>query len=105
MQNWKIKRMGEKRIGRWICSVNLLLSRYRKEEDFTYCPLCTFCSCDNCLWKIFENKDCADFKKELGLQGDFLGIRNEEKWRSARIPMLRRWKKILKAELKRRKDD
>jgi len=54
------------------------------------------------LWEILEHKECFDFKRELGITGDICIVRDEEKWQTARIPMLRRWKKILKAEMARR---
>ena len=101
MQNWKIKRMSRKRINEWLYAVGILLNHYKGNMPLLGCPLCDiprFFACKNCLWEILEHKECFDFKRELGIDGDICIVRDEKKWQSARIPMLRRWKKILQAE-------
>ena len=98
MQNWKIKRMSEKRINEWLKGINFLLGHYVKHTDAIACPFCDLANCLNCLWHIFEGKNCFDFENELGLEGDMVRVRTYKKWHIARIPMLRRWKKILQAE-------
>ena len=105
MQNWKIKRMSYKRINGWIEEMNRLLGFYQRKERLDVCRLCVLVSyaCNVCLWKMIENSHCSDFKKKLGLNMDIIEARDTNEWRASRIPMLRRWKKILKAELARRK--
>ncbi len=105
MQNWKIKRMGKKKINEWLKEIGQLLYYYQRKKTLDVCGLCSvnMFHSEVCLWKIIENSHCSNFKKELGLNVSFLSARNYKKWRSARIPMLRRWKKILRAELARRK--
>ena len=98
MQNWKIKRMSNKRINEWLWAIGFLLRHYVKHTDAYTCPFCDMGNCLNCLWHIFEGKDCFDFKTELGLTGDMWKVRTIREWHKARIPMLRRWKKILQVE-------
>jgi len=105
MQNYKIKRMSNRRINAWLYAVDILLNHYKKNMPIGPCPLCDIpfnFSCKNCLWGILENKECFDFKRELGFTGDIFIARDKKKWQSVRIPMLRRWKRILKVELARR---
>ena len=98
MQNYKIKRMSYKRINEWLQAITMLTKIYKQGEKVLYCPFCVLVGCSNCLWKIFEGKQCFDFQRELGIDGEITEIRNHKKWQTARIPMLRRWKKILQAE-------
>ena len=104
MQNWKIKRMSYKRLGEWIKEIDHLLYYYERRKRLDVCGLCIICmyNCGTCLWEIIDNSHCSDFKRKLGLNLNIIYARNKKKWREARIPMLRRWKKILKAELARR---
>jgi len=106
MQNLKIKRMSIKRINEWLKAIDLILNCYTKHKKLAVCPLCRIPkakACRYCLWEIIEDKSCFLFRNELGLfQYDIWEARNLKKWRKARIPMLKNWKKILKAELKRR---
>lgn len=99
MQNWKIKRMSIRRLHAWIVAINGLLAYYEgKIKGDIICPLCGITSCDNCLWTIIEGGDCLDVGGKI-LPG---WSRESKKWRVLRIPMLKRWKKVLKAELARR---
>ena len=98
MQNWKIKRMSKKRINAWLYATGILLNHYRGNMPIDSCPLCNINLCRHCLWRIIEGKTCFKFKAELGLHQDMDIVRDEEEWHKARIPMLRRWKKILQAE-------
>jgi hypothetical protein len=105
VQNWKIKRMSEKRINEWLKAINYLLTCYQKKERVSHCPFCGISGCGTCLWALMENMRCFDLFQELHPKADFTAIvsyRNRPKWRTIRIPMLRRWKKILKIELARR---
>ena len=102
MQNWKIKKMSEKRINLWLQGINFLLRNYTKGKNPYYCPLCDVALCDGCLWTIIEGKQCFDLKRDLRLGGDMVEARKYKKWQTARIPMLRHWKRILKAEMARR---
>ena len=105
MQNWKIKRISEKRIKEWIKEIDHLSDYYQRKEKLDVCNLCCIVGyhCPTCLWKIIENSHCSNFKREIGLTINIIYARNRKEWHKARIPMLRRWKKILKAELARRK--
>ena len=110
MQNSKIKRMSHNRLGEWLEAIEFVLSHYEKKQAFVVCPFCIIVdrkefdmfSCIGCLWLIFEGKDCMNFMHEVGYTSWVSKIRNKKRWRELRIPMLRRWKKILKIELARR---
>lgn len=102
MQNWKIKKMSYKRINLHLSAIAVLAKHYKEGTDLLFCPLCVEPGCADCLWEIIEGKQCFDFRRELGIEGEMIIIRNYKEWQEARIPMLKRWKKILKAELKRR---
>ena len=105
MQDYKIKKMSEKRIKCWIKEIDHLLDYYQRKIRLDVCGLCGICGmeCGVCLWKIIDNSHCSDFKRKLGYKSGICFARNCKRWREARIPMLRRWEKILKAELARRK--
>ena len=113
MQNWKIKRMSDEELPAQSKAVGSLLYYYLKEKDYPdTCPLCKVgwkfhpkapYACSVCLWGIIEGEDCEDFaKREFGvLSAGHISM--TAGWHARRIPMLRRWKKILKLELVRRK--
>ena len=112
MQPWKVKQMSYKRIHAWIIVINKLLAYYEgRLKKLQGCPLCDLPgTCETgCLWGIFEGKTCCDFKEEM-FPNTYIGwglidwdrLKRSKRWRSLRIPMLRNWKKILKAELARR---
>jgi len=98
MQNWKIKRMSGKRINLHLSAIAVLAKHYKEGTDLLYCPFCAELGCADCLWEIIEGKQCFDFRRELGIKGEMIIIRNYKEWQEARIPMLKRWKKILQAE-------
>lgn len=113
MQNWKIKRMSGKELKAQSKAVGSLLHYYQKGSDYPDdCPLCTIATqynekdmggCSQCLWRIIEKDQCCDFAdREFG--EDVTDMTRKKEWHKIRIPMLRRWKKILKVELNRRKD-
>jgi len=104
MQTYKIKRMSYKRINEWIKEIDHLLYYYKRKMTLDVCGLCliTNYKCNVCLWKIIENSHCSDFKRALGLTLNIIYARNKKKWHDIRIPMLRRWKKILQVEKDRR---
>ena len=82
MQNWKIKRMSYKRINAWLYAVGILLNHYKGDMPVIICPLCnipSLFSCKHCLWGILENKECFDFKRELGIEGEICIVRDEKK--------------------------
>jgi len=106
MQNWKIKRMSEERINEWLNAINELIEIYESKARVQCCPFCElleFGSCLKCLWHIIELISCTQFAVNLGFHSA-LGARDEKKWRNIRIPMLSRWKKMLKIELARREE-
>jgi len=115
MQNWKIKRMSYKELTAQLKAVLSLLYYYQKGSDYPdNCLLCTVpekhheralrsgSTCDFCLWQIIENEDCGDFADRKFNVSSAAWLTGKKKWHKVRIPMLRRWKKILKAELARR---
>ncbi|MCK5614819.1 hypothetical protein KAR91_73840 [Candidatus Pacearchaeota archaeon] len=112
MQNYKIKKMSDKELKEQLKAVGSLLYYYQKGKDFPDdCPLCDVageyhprCSrtCDYCLWEIIEDEDCSDFSYRKFKKISAAYLTDTKKWHTARIPMLRRWKKILKIELARR---
>lgn len=110
MQEWKIKRMSVNTLERWLKDISKLLSHYLgiHELDRPVCPLC-WAECKNCLWKIFEGMDCADFVKKLypkGGVGTVITLRDnpqrQEKWTETRIGQLQIWEKVITLELERR---
>ena len=107
MQNWKIKRMSVKRINEWLPAIAELIKHYKGITKICGCVLCDVVveySCGNCLWRIIESKHCDDLAYEL-YRKDASDCRNSPrliKWRTIRLWQLRRWKKILKAEMARR---
>lgn len=112
MQNWRIKKMSHKELEAQLKAIGSLLYYYHKGTDYAdSCPLCKAGwklhpkapdACSVCLWGIIEGEDCEDFaKREFGVLSAG-NISMKSAWHKVRIPMLRRWKKILKAELARR---
>lgn len=108
MQNWKIKRMKHEEVESNIKICNKFLHIYKKGKYIKefYClfckiiwkfhPKCKY-KCEYCVWEIFEGEECEDFsQRKFELQ--VADIKHDEKWREVRIPMLKRWKKILQAE-------
>ena len=103
MQNWKIKRMSTKKLSKLLKAIGSLLYYYQKGEAYpSDCPLCiAIVYCNQCPWRTIEGNHCTDFSlEEFGL--DICCVIDKEDWHKIRIPMLRRWKKILKAEMARR---
>lgn len=102
MQNWKIKRMSVNKINVWIKAIDLLIEDFKDTRPCRGCPLCDVAGvgCSNCLWLIIEQEDCYDFAERNGFKNG--PKRWEKKWWKLRLPMLPRWKKILKTELARR---
>jgi len=114
MQNWRIKRMKYGEIEANIKACSKFLCVYRK-SDYMQEMACLFCKistsfhlsaqdspegarkCNFCLWKIIEGEVCEDFSiREFNLM--VASVKHKESWRKLRIPMLRRWKKILQQE-------
>ena len=111
MQNWKIKRMSGEELSAQSKAVGSLLYYYQLGKDYPEdCPLCevpckyherSHQACHFCLWRIIEDESCFVFsEREFGL--DVTDMTCKKEWHKVRIPMLRRWKKILKIELARR---
>lgn len=118
MQNWRIKKMKDREMEANIKACSKFLRVYRN-GDYMQEMSCLFCKisssfhlsaqdssegarkCNFCLWKIIEGEVCEDFsRREFSLM--VVSVKHQESWRNLRIPMLRRWKKILKIELARR---
>lgn len=105
VKDYKIKRMSIKTINFWLSAIKMLITHYEGKARINGCPLCECPSCNDCLWNIMEGMSCEDLCVKLyghrwaTYYRDHLQFR---KWRRARLTQLPRWKKILKAELKRR---
>jgi len=113
MQNWRIKKMKDGEIKENIKACNKFLRVY-KEGKYIKEFYCLFCDiawkfhpksgsrCDYCVWEILEEEGCEDFSQRK-FKVDVADAKQKKKWHEIRIPMLKRWRKILKAELLRRK--
>ncbi len=113
MQNFKIKETSYQELIGQSKAVGSLLYYYQHGSDFSdICPLCKVTKeyhpralncCEFCLWKIIEDEDCYSFSdREFNIRASYLT--HQKKWHKVRIPMLRRWEKILKAEMATRCD-
>lgn len=114
MKNWKIKKMSYQQLIDQNKAVGSLLYYYRKGTSYPdECPLCevakkylqshSTADCWNCLWAIMENMTCGDFvNEEIGINYGIVSATNLQEWHELRIPMLRRWRKRLKAEMNSR---
>lgn len=109
MQNWKIKRMSDKKINQWLKATNEMILNYKGKIKFSKCPFCIIAKkiCGDCIWKIIEGKICGELCHELYPHRHFTPAtpRNDlrfKKWRATRLIQLKSWKKILKIELARR---
>jgi len=108
MQTWRIKRMSYQELRAQLKAVGSLLYYYQKGKDYPdSCPLCKVgwkyhkrakYACNSCIWGIMQGEDCEDFaKREFKvLSAGYISM--TDAWHKVRIPMLRRWKKILQAE-------
>jgi len=108
MKNWKIKKMSYQELSGQIRAIGSLLYYYQQGRSYpNECPLCvvakkyhprtTTCSC--CLWAIIENMTCGDFVDEnIGWGVGTVTSTNLSEWHQLRIPMLRRWRRIIQAE-------
>jgi len=100
--------MSYKELEAQLKAVGSLLYYYQKGTDYQdTCPLCKVgwkhhkkatTTCEYCLWGIIEGEDCEDFaKREFNVKSAG-NVSMKNAWHKVRIPMLRRWKKILQAE-------
>ena len=109
MNKWKLKKMSYEELGAQLKAVRSLLYYYGKGRSYRQddCPLCEVTkyyhrranTCMDCLWAIIEDMTCNDFVNEsIGINyGVFLAI-NLPEWYELRIPMLRRWGRLIQAE-------
>ena len=112
MQNWKIKKMSYQELIGQRQAVRSLLYYYQRGRDFPgTCKLCRIAKtyhprklgkgtvCPNCLWKIIEGESCADFAiRKIDKMAYVPAYTGKPVWHKLRIPMLRRWAKIIQAE-------
>jgi len=111
MQNWKIKKMSYQELIDLRKAVRSLLYWYRRGKDYpgtcklcriarTYHPKTRGTACHNCLWHIIEGESCAEFAlKKLSSRLYLRSLTSTPAWHKLRIPMLRRWAKIVQAEM------
>jgi len=99
----KLKISHKGKIYEWLEAIDALIDEYTGGKKCLDCPLCLGRSdCKDCIWVIIERENCYDFSERLGFGFVPALHKHERRWQELRLPMLRRWKKILKAELKRR---
>jgi len=110
MQNWKLKKMSYQELIGQLKAVDSLLYWYQRGKDFpSVCQLCKvsrtyhkkICNtCVNCLWKIIEGESCAEFAiRKIDKMAYVPAYTGKPVWHKLRIPMLRRWRKIIQAEM------
>ncbi|MEE9510417.1 MAG: hypothetical protein V3V81_07985 [Candidatus Bathyarchaeia archaeon] len=107
MQNWKIKRMSYQELIGQSKAVGSLLYYYKKGKTYPEdCPLCKVGwthhptvenTCDYCLWIIITGENCCNFS-DRDFKKNAADVSHLPRWHKLRIPMLKRWKKILQAE-------
>ncbi len=106
---WKLKKMSYEELGDQLKAVRSLLYYYQRGRSYRQddCPLCEVTkyyhrranTCDDCLWVIIENMNCGDFVDEnIGINYGIVSVTNLPEWYKLRIPMLRRWERIIQAE-------
>ena len=113
MQNWKIKKMSYQELIGQLQAVRSLLYWYKCGKDFPgVCQLCKVSrtyhprtsntsAYPNCLWLIIEGENCATFAEvnfSMRKMNYVRALTGLKKWHKLRIPMLRRWAKIIQAE-------
>ncbi len=109
MNKWKLKKMSYEELGAQLKAVRSLLYYYQHGRDFPgTCKLCknsrTYHSradsmCENCLWIIMEGETCTEFSmRNFGREPYVRQLTGRPIWHKLRIPMLRRWAKIIQAE-------
>ena len=110
MQNWKIKKMSYQELIGQSKAVNSMLYYYQRGRDFpSVCQLCKVSktyhprvrpTCVNCLWMIIEGTGCCEFAiTKFHRIVDISLMTRTKQWHELRIPMLRRWGRIIKAEM------
>ncbi len=115
MQNWKLKKMSYQELISQLKAVRSILYYYLRGRDFLgKCKLCKVSreyhpreanksACDNCLWLIIEGETCAEFAiSKFGNLNYVRLLTGQDRWPVLRIPMLRRWAKIIQAEMDNR---
>ena len=113
MQNWKIKKMSYQELIGHQKAISSMLYYYQRGEDFpTVCQLCKVSrtyhrkvsnACVNCLWKIIEGESCAQFAiRKIDRIAYVPALTDKSAWHKLRIPMLRRWAKVIQAEMDNR---
>lgn len=108
MQNWKLKKMSYQELIGQLQAVRSILYWYQRGKDFPgACQLCKVSKtyhpkaksgCTNCLWKIIEGLNCREFVVSKFGNLNFVRVyTGQDRWHVLRIPMLRRWAKIIQA--------
>lgn len=108
MKKWKLKKMSYEELGAQLKAVRSLLYYYGQGRSYRDdCPLCRVNkyyhrranTCRACLWAILENMTCCDFVDEnIGINYGTMNATHLSEWHELRIPMLRRWGRIIQAE-------
>jgi len=98
MKNWKIKKMSYLELEAQLKGVCQLCKVSR-----TYHPKTKrHGACKNCLWIIIEGESCSTFAEvnfSMRKMNYVRALTGLKKWHKLRIPMLRRWAKIIQAEM------
>jgi hypothetical protein len=90
--------------------VRSLLYWYQQGKDYpSVCPLCKVSrtyhpkakgACGNCLWLIIEGENCSQFAvRKYGKPHYVPMLTFTDRWHIYRKPMLRRWAKVIQAEM------
>lgn len=111
MKKSKLKKMSYKELGAQLKAVRSLLYYYQRGKNFPgICKLCRVSreyhprtsntsACPNCLWLIIEGLSCAEFAINKFGNIDYVRAHTgQNRWHVLRIPMLRRWGRIIQAE-------
>lgn len=93
--------MSKKRKKAWLEAIDELEEKYRTDnENALDCPLCGVPEeCTGCLWSIIENCVCSGYIWGNGYTGfKETWLDTYEEWKTHRLKMLKRWRRIIKKE-------
>lgn len=109
MKKRYLKKMSYEELGAQLKAVRSLLYWYQRGKNFPGpCQLCRVSrtyhlkaksTCTYCLWRIIEGQNCSEFAASKFGNTNFVRVHTgQDRWHVLRIPMLRRWERIIQAE-------
>lgn len=117
MQKAKLKKMSYQELISQLKAVRSILYYYQRGRDYPgTCKLCRVSrdyhprtsntsACPNCLWEIIESENCTAFgKRHFSSYYYVRTLTPLPAWHKLRIPMLRRWAKVILTEMDTRTD-